>query len=147
MAEEGVEIDASEAIKILKQLKGPAMVKYRNQLLNQGGLETMATMKPLMSSKTGRMRQSVVMRREGLNSVIVGPTVNYAKYVTQGTRPHPIFPVNKKALFWSGASHPVKSVQHPGTRANKFQEFAQREMDAKIGRIASRLMEQHLRSA
>jgi hypothetical protein len=31
-----------------------------------------------------------------------------------------IVPTNKKALFWKGASHPVKKVNHPGTKAQPF---------------------------
>lgn len=31
------------------------------------------------------------------------------------TRPHVIRPKNKKALFWAGASHPARAVQHPGS--------------------------------
>ena len=43
-------------------------------------------------------------------------TAPYAGYVHEGTGlfgPHkkPIVPVNRKALFWSGARHPVKSVK------------------------------------
>ena len=51
-----------------------------------------------------------------------GPTVNYAAYVELGTPPHPIFPVEKKALWWKGAPHPIRRVNHPGTKANPFME-------------------------
>lgn len=50
------------------------------------------------------------------------PTVHYAIYVHEGTRPHTIVPRFKQALFWEGAAHPVKRVLHPGTRANPFME-------------------------
>lgn len=33
-----------------------------------------------------------------------------------GSAPHVIRAKNKKALFWEGADHPVRSVNHPGTR-------------------------------
>ena len=39
--------------------------------------------------------------------------VNYAAAVEYGTSPHVIKPVNKKALFWPGARHPVAQVNHP----------------------------------
>jgi hypothetical protein len=45
---------------------------------------------------------------------------NYALPVEFGTAPHKIYPVNKKALFWPGADHPVGSVNHPGTKENQF---------------------------
>jgi hypothetical protein len=44
----------------------------------------------------------------------------YAPFVNFGTRPHTILPRIKKALFWEGASHPVKMVRHPGTKANPY---------------------------
>ena len=34
--------------------------------------------------------------------------------------PYPIYPVNKQALFWPGATHPVKSVMHPGIPRNPY---------------------------
>jgi hypothetical protein len=46
--------------------------------------------------------------------------VEYAIYVEQGTGPYVIFPRNKKALFWEGASHPVKVVHHPGNRPRPY---------------------------
>ena len=33
-----------------------------------------------------------------------------------------IYPKDKLALYWPGAAHPVKSVSHPGTKANPFME-------------------------
>ena len=41
--------------------------------------------------------------------------VRYGQYLEKGTPPHIIQPKKKKALFWNGASHPVKMVHHPGT--------------------------------
>jgi hypothetical protein len=46
--------------------------------------------------------------------------VPYVKYIISGTRPHMIYPVRARALFWPGARHPVASVRHPGTQANDF---------------------------
>src|SRR5690242_16391631 len=38
------------------------------------------------------------------------PTADYASHVEFGTQPHTILPKDKKALFWPGAAHPVRSV-------------------------------------
>ena len=46
--------------------------------------------------------------------------VRYAADVEFGTKPHVIEPVNKKALYWAGAPHPVKRVHHPGTRPHPY---------------------------
>jgi hypothetical protein len=59
-------------------------------------------------------------RAAAATKVTVGTTVPYAKYVTQGTRPHDIYPRDKQALFWAGAAHPVRMVHHPGTKPNPF---------------------------
>jgi hypothetical protein len=50
------------------------------------------------------------------------PTASYAPFVEFGTKPHMIYPKDKMALYWPGAAHPVKSVSHPGTKANPFME-------------------------
>jgi hypothetical protein len=50
------------------------------------------------------------------------PTASYARYVEFGTAPHRIEAKDKRALFWSGAEHPVRGVNHPGTKANPYME-------------------------
>lgn len=48
-------------------------------------------------------------------------TAPYAIWVEEGTFPHPITPNDpKKALWWEGARHPVKLVEHPGATATHF---------------------------
>lgn len=54
----------------------------------------------------------------------IGTNLNYARMVSEGTRPHRIVPRTAKALFWPGAAHPVRSVNHPGTRPNPYVEDA-----------------------
>ena len=60
----------------------------------------------------------------------------YARYVHDGTRPHPIVPKNKKVLAWiprgSGSAIYARSVNHPGTKAQPWlreslDEAAQRQ--------------------
>jgi hypothetical protein len=55
-----------------------------------------------------------------------------ATFVALGTRAHRIVPNRKKALFWPGAAHPVKSVWHPGTKPNDWLVRAQVAADAEI---------------
>lgn len=69
--------------------------------------------------KTGRLRGSF-QTAFGPFFGILRPSVEYAPLVHEGTRPHVIRPVTKKALYWRGADHPVASVNHPGTRPNPF---------------------------
>ena len=56
----------------------------------------------------------------GDSRVSVSSELNYAAYVVNGTAPHLILPRAKRALYWPGAAHPVRSVQHPGTKPNPF---------------------------
>lgn len=62
---------------------------------------------------TGRLRSSIQVEKQG-GDWIIGTNVPYAEHVELGVKPHVIKPVNKKALYWKGAKHPVKSVNHPG---------------------------------
>ncbi len=68
-------------------------------------------------SDTGRLRRSFTAKADR-TSVSVGTDVKYAPILQMGgkTRARTIKPVRKKALFWPGASHPVKSVRHPGAK-------------------------------
>ncbi len=80
------------------------------------------TMQNEVPMKTRNLRRSIQSKVSGTKAII-GPNLNdapYALFVHEGTRAHDIRPRTKKALFWKGARHPVKSVRHPGTKANKF---------------------------
>jgi len=52
--------------------------------------------------------------------VLVGTSVEYAKWVEYGTAAHLIRPRQKKALWWKDLPHPVRLVSHPGTQAKPF---------------------------
>ncbi len=73
----------------------------------------------LSPHRTGELSQSHRVEHGGLQGSMI-PTAAHAIYVIMGTDPHPILPVNKKALYWPGAEHPVRRVEHPGTRANDY---------------------------
>ncbi len=71
--------------------------------------------------RTGRLRKSfaAVARSAGDGTWMLGlrSDVEYAKILHDGgkTPAHVIEPKNKQALFWPGAKHPVKRVNHPGS--------------------------------
>jgi len=71
---------------------------------------------PKILTESHRLRDSIVYRA-GPTQLAIGSNVAYAAIHQFGgrTRPHPIRPKRKKALFWSGAAHPVRVVQHPGS--------------------------------
>ncbi len=68
---------------------------------------------------TGRLKSSITVKNEG-NGIFEISMSEYGKFIEFGTSPHIITPKDKKALFWKGAKHPVKLVNHPGTRPNPF---------------------------
>jgi HK97 gp10 family phage protein len=97
--------------------------------------------------KTGTLRRSITSQVRGAGgsvSGIVGTNVPYAKFVHEGTAPHVIVPVSAKALFWPGAAHPVKRVNHPGTRANPFLKKALQQQRGAVLQLWNRRLVQRI---
>lgn len=122
-----VEVTVNEAVLHAKQNHGPGAH-------GQGRFETQ-TANLVQSIHANQTRVIPGQLVEG--SMSAG--MEYAEAVEKGTAPHRIEAVNKKALWWPGASHPVKSVQHPGSAAYPFmvpalmavaQKFKQRVKEA-----------------
>ena len=72
------------------------------------------------SVNTGHLRRSISVDMGNLEATIHTSNVKYAVMVEKGTKAHVIKPKNKKALYWKGASHPVKQVNHPGSKAKPY---------------------------
>lgn len=74
-----------------------------------------------LKRRTGAEFTGETLREVRAEAVI---DVTYAEYVTGGTRPHVIRPRTKSALsfYWpkAGGVVTLKSVNHPGTKANEF---------------------------
>ena len=88
-------------------------------LVRAGTQIILTSLKAEAPVKTGTLRGSIVARPSGPEGAgFYG--IAYSEYVVHGTRPHIIMPSVKKALFWPGAAHPVRSVHHPGTKPNDF---------------------------
>jgi len=72
------------------------------------------------------------------------PTASYAPLVEFGTKPHRIEAKDAKALFWPGANHPVRSVQHPGTKPNDYMgrilAASQEEINATFGKALDQII-------
>lgn len=102
----------SQIGKVLEE----ALVKAINVIKNDAQL--------LAPFVTGTLRRSIytdIQEMGTLGIVAQDPTIApYGIAVEFGTRPHDIYPVNKKALYWSGALHPVRHVFHPGTNPQPF---------------------------
>lgn len=104
-----------QALKKFPKISGPILQKA----IIKSIIDLQAKTIPLTPIKTGRLRGSFMTAFSPLTGILK-PSVNYAIYVHEGTRPHQIRPVAKRALYWKGADHPVSVVNHPGTRPNRF---------------------------
>ncbi|AVH60006.1 MULTISPECIES: HK97 gp10 family phage protein [Streptomyces] len=82
------------------------------------GIETDA--KRLAAVDTGLMRSRIYREVNDLTARIGVRDVEYWMTVEFGSGPHVITPVNRKALYWPGARHPVARVNHPGTPVQPF---------------------------
>lgn len=72
------------------------------------------------SVKTGHLKRSIAHKLTQDTGIVHTSNVEYAIVVEKGSKAHTIKPKNKKALYWQGARHPVKSVRHPGTRPKPY---------------------------
>ena len=86
--------------------------------------EAMSNLTKNKSVATGHLRRAVSTDIKSLEATVHTSNVKYAIMVEKGTKAHLIKPKNKKMLYWKGASHPVRIVRHPGSRAKPFLEPA-----------------------
>lgn len=97
--------------KIQKILKNSAMTIQK---------DAMSNLTSNGSVKTGHLRRGIANFRRGMTATVHTSNIKYAVMVEKGTKAHIIKPKNKKALYWKGASHPVKKVNHPGSKAKPY---------------------------
>lgn len=89
-----------------------------------------------LKRRTGRLARSINTRFTSTGTsetASVGTNVSYARiWEVTGSKAFMIYPKNKKALFWPGARHPVKSVMHPAQAPRPFLKPALNEMRPRI---------------
>ena len=100
-----------EEKKIKKILKNSAMTIEKNAKSNLTSNK---------SVKTGHLRRGIVTDIGNMEATIHTSNIKYAPMVEKGTKSHIIKAKNKKALYWKGAKHPVKQVNHPGSKAKPY---------------------------
>lgn len=107
----------------LLQGMGEAMVQLTKRAFNEPSVRPSAWA-PLASGKPATLRLNNMLARSPRvisvtqSAALIGTDRKYAAIHQLGgrTSPHVIRAKNGKALFWPGASHPVKSVKHPGSK-------------------------------
>jgi HK97 gp10 family phage protein len=92
------------------------------QVTKKAGIMVQALMKKEAPVAKSQLRRTIEYKYKPI-SVSIYPTVNYAKFVEYGTKPHVILPKRAKALRFKtkgGKWVITRKVQHPGTKANAF---------------------------
>jgi len=114
-----VKIDLSQLDRAVKTEPLIALQEINNAI-KKSALRIQSLSQKSAPVNTGALKQSIQSRFEPLRG-IVEAMAKYAIYVHEGTRPHDIFPVNKRGLanvrkgqFFG------RHVKHPGTRPNPF---------------------------
>ena len=117
-----IKIDSSDLNKfsvILRELPDEIKNDVRKVVKNSAfNIERNA--KSSASVKTGHLKRSISTKIGDMEATIHTSNLKYAPMVEFGTRPHIIRAKNKKALYWKGAKHPVKQVNHPGSKAKPY---------------------------
>lgn len=90
--------------------------------------------------RTGGLAASIGGTVESESRGVIQTGISYGPFVEGDTRPHIITPKSAKALFWPGAAHPVKQVQHPGTKGRHMFEETAEEM----GQLMAAIFERHM---
>lgn len=78
------------------------------------------------------------------DEAVIKTPAEYALYVNYGTRPHFIYPTNKKMLYWDGAEHPVPFVVHPGTSPTLFIENSISDVEGRLNGYFLKALEEVL---
>ena len=121
-----IKIDTSELDKFVIDLKETSeeIRSDVQKVLANSGFNIEARAKRNISNngsvKTGHLRRGITTDVGNMEVIVHTSNIKYARGVEEGTRPHTIRAKNKKALYWKGAKHPVKSVRHPGSKAKPF---------------------------
>ena len=121
-----IKIDTSEIDKFVIDLKGTSedIRSDIQKVLKKSGFNIEARAKRNITNngsiKTGHLRRGITTDVGNMEVTVHTSNIKYARGVEEGTRSHIIRPKNKKALYWKGAKHPVKQVNHPGSKAKPY---------------------------
>lgn len=140
------EMDISQVTSLVGNLKKSPQVmreEFRTTGQKAGMLVTAEAIKEAPAEK-GFLRSKIgpPITTIGGDSMVTKVTshANYSKAVHDGTRAHVILPSAKKALFWPGAEHPYRKVNHPGTTANPFMKRALEKTTARLTQMYSQML-------
>jgi HK97 gp10 family phage protein len=119
-----VSVDVSTETSLNREKAKDRMAKAMESTVRSG--ETIASNNAPVD--TGRLKNSISFRKFSRFKYGLVAGVKYASAVEFGTDSHTITPDTAQALFWEGADHPVKKVEHPGTPSQPFMRPALQHM-------------------
>ena len=127
-----VEIILDIDLNGLLQKLDPGKVKeVKAQGLNYAAQEMVRVLQQNSPVDHGLLKQWFIDSIDDEEAHIKTPA-KYAVDVNYGTRPHFIYPTNKKMLYWKGAEHPVPYVVHPGTTPTLFVENSISDVEGRL---------------
>ena len=142
-----VEVEGFEQISSRLGRSRTLVLGALNRTLRRAGAHFVPALKSRTPVRTGKLRASTRFQLKGTDESMrvevrqgarSAAGVMYRPFVTGGTRPHEIRPVNAKALRFNIGGRTVfaKRVNHPGTKPNPYHEDTLREELPEITRIA-----------
>ena len=127
----------STAEQIAAQLRAALTAETRRQLLVEAGTIAQREVQAAAPVRSGYLRSSVGLTVEGDIRARIVADAPYARMVNEGTRPHVIVPVRRRALAWPGGAHPVRIVHHPGSHGRHFLEQGLDRAQPKVERVGA----------
>lgn len=118
-----IDVDLAGLNKAIQKIKSweTEKVKQVKDTINESALNVQKGARRRVRVATGRLRASITIEPfNGGFAMAVGTNVKYAKAVEFGSPARVIRAKRKKALYWPGASHPVKQVKLPAQPAKPF---------------------------
>lgn len=115
-----IEVDYRALVSKLEKKKNETPNKLA-ETLNQSGMDAQGILMINSPIREGTLRGSHRVESRGLLERVIFPDQGiapHALFVVLGTKPHII--TGNPYLYWKGADHPVKKVNHPGTKANDY---------------------------
>lgn len=112
--------DVSRLAEALRESGQEADVTTQDVLLRSANY-LKADMESRVPVRTGKLKQSIQIRVK-THEIVIGPDTEYDAFVELGTQPHVIKAKTKKALAFKmgGRTVIVRSVKHPGTKAQPY---------------------------
>lgn len=140
MATVSIKIENAEQIRRAYSKSPALMTKSLTQAIRKAVFLIQGRATSNAPSVTGRLRGSAYSRFYPMKGE-VGFKAKYAAAVHNGYGAFDIYPKGKKALFWTGAGHPVRRVRHPGYAGNPFLQKAVDEKSRDVNNFLARAVQ------